>query len=163
MVRRSNSTVVQVSRWTVALVLLGFAEGCAKGTPANSTASAPAAGPHGGFAAALPNNQGFAEVVIEADAAGAGAAPRTQVVVYFLAPDLKSALTALPTGVSVRLMFPDKDAETIPLSAQAKADDPTGGGRFASNPGQYFLDEPIGELTATLGGQAFTAAFRSVR
>ncbi len=122
-----------------------------------------AVGPHGGFAAALPNNQGFAEVLLESEPVNPGATPKVQVVAYFLAADLTSPLTTLPTAVSARLLFPDKEPETVSLSPQPKPEVAAGVARFASQPGPYFLDEPLGDLTGTLGGQQFKVAFRGIR
>ncbi|MBI3467173.1 MAG: hypothetical protein HY000_29525 [Planctomycetes bacterium] len=111
----------------------------------------------------LHDFQGFGEVVIEIDPKSSDAEPLARVVVYFLKADLKSPLSPLPTDVSVRLLVPNQEAEVVPLNPQPKTDESAGAGRFASNPGLYHLDEPIGQLTTTLGGNSFNAPFTSLR
>ena len=145
-----------------ALLLLSLILGCGRSftTPARHTS---ANGPHGGFAVPLPNQLGYAEVVIEVGTAPRGKEPDSQVVVYFLQPDLKTALAPLPSNASVKLLFPDKEPATVSLSPQPNPEDPAGTGRFASSPGPYLVDEPIGELTATVSGSPFRGSFTSTR
>ena len=64
-------------------------------------------GPHGGVVVALPGDAGVAEVLTE-DAATKGPAAARRVpkavVVYFLGPDKKTALSPAPTGVGVKIL-----------------------------------------------------------
>ena len=46
-----------------------------------------------------------------------------------------------------------KGSESIPLSAEPKADDPAGASRFLSKPGPYRLDVLRGTLNAKIDGQ----------
>src|SRR5262245_60752984 len=70
--------------------------GCSPGGP-SSEATRAAAGPrpHGGLVFALPGEKGFGELVVEYEKAArkAKGSGRSQVVVYFLQPDGKSALS----------------------------------------------------------------------
>ena len=147
--------------WSAALVVLCAVGGCTLTN--NSSARTAKIGPHGGFAVTLPSDIGFGEVVVELASTEQGKEPNAQVVVYFLGSDLKTALSPLPSGVSVKLLFPDKGPQTFALSSQPKPDDPAGAGRFGTEPGPLLLDEPIGELTAVVGGRSFTAPFSTVR
>src|SRR5262245_44564245 len=130
----------------IAAVVLCAIAGCAQ--TVSPTGNRPKVGPHGGFAVRLPGDVGFGEVVIEVVPAGQGVQTNSQVVVYFLSADLTTAPVPLPTDVTVKLLFPDRAPETFALSAQPKADDPVGAGRFASPPAALLVDEPLGELTA---------------
>ena len=96
---------------------------------------------------------------MEIEAGSGSAADRVRVVAYFLKPDLKTALTPPPSDVQVKLEFPDKPSELLALTLATKSDDPAGSARFASKPGSYLVDEPVGELTASLAGQSFTLHF----
>jgi hypothetical protein len=111
----------------------------------------------------LPGDVGFGEVLIEFAVTEPGKEPNAQVVVYFLGPDLTTAVSPLPTNVSVKMLLPNKDSQILALSAQPKPDDPAGAGRFASQPGPLLVDEPLGELTAVFAGRTFTASFSTVR
>lgn len=155
------------ARCTLAAGLLGLAAlpiGCATG-PSLAGTRTPTTGPHGGVAVALPGEQGFGEVVIEPAAARPGRQedPQAQVAVYFLKPDLAGTLAQLPTDVSVKLLLPGQEAQTITLTPQPKGSDPAGAGRFASKSGPYLVDQTIGELTAKVGGESFTKPFASPR
>jgi hypothetical protein len=80
---------------------------------------------------------------------------KSQVVVYFLRPDRKSALTSLPADVGVKLDLPEGGPVTLTLKPQPDAKEPAGAGRFASEPGKFDYDELRAELTATIDGQPF--------
>ncbi len=120
-------------------------------------------GPHGGLAIALPDEKGYAEVVAETlpnpkpNAEGV-------IAVYFLQADLKSPLTPLPTGVTVKVKLPGTDeAKSLTLTPQPKAKDPASSGRVASPAGPYALDRVEGEFSASVGGETFTKEFLSGR
>ncbi len=148
--------------WAAAFMSLCAVGGCAP-TTASSARKETMIGPHGGFAVRLPDDIGFGEVVVELATTERSEEPHAQVVVYFLSSDLKTALSPLPTDVSVKLLLPYKDPQTLALSSQPKPDDPAGTGRFASQLEPPLLDEPIGELTAAVAGKSFTAPFSTVR
>ena len=145
----------------LALSLLILVAGCARrgstvftGTPI---------GPHGGPTVVLPGGAGVGEVVIEVVPGGSGSKQDDQVVAYFLTSDLKAVAASLPSDVSVKLEFPDRAAETIALSAESKADDATGSARFASAPGSFPVDFPVGELSGKVNGQSFKLKFAGTR
>jgi hypothetical protein len=104
---------------------------------------------------ALPGDSGFGEVVIEFEkgAKQAKGSVKSQVVVYFLSSDRKSALAALPSQVSAKLVLPDQEPLTVDLKPQPNSKDPAGAGRFASQAGKYDYDELKIELTTALNGQ----------
>ncbi len=73
-----------------------------------STGQASANGPHGGVLVGLPGEAGFAEVFTEdAPAKGQRRGAPKAIVAYFLAPDMKSALSPAPADVVVKIGGPD--------------------------------------------------------
>jgi hypothetical protein len=133
--------------------------GCGTGGPASTGAALAPAGPrpHSGAVFTLPGAKGFGELVVEYEKGSkkVKGSTRSQVVVYFLQPDRKSALTTPPSAVSARLDLPDGEPVTVALKPQADPKDPAGAARFASEPGRFDYDELRVELTATLDGQPF--------
>jgi hypothetical protein len=111
-------------------------------------------GPHEGMAYALPEGQGYAEVVNEPPVEERGVKTPTSIVVYFLGGDAKSPSTLTPTEVKFVVNPGKNDTKTIPLKAEPKAGDPASGNRFVSEPGPYRLSELRGELLATVGANA---------
>ena len=122
-------------------------------------------GPHGGLVVPLPGDAGFAEILNEA-AADAGSRQRGRVpkavVVYFLGPDKKTALSPSPTGVGVKLLGEAAGA-TIALSPAPDPKDPAGAGRFASTVGDFDLAGRRAELNAGLGGREVVREFQGPR
>jgi hypothetical protein len=120
-------------------------------------------GPHGGACSPLPDGLGFAEVVIEMAPTRDAIAQPVQVVAYFFAPDLKNPLQTRPSDVTVELTLPRLQIETLGLLPEPNPEDPLGSARYASSPGPYFMDEPVGRLNATIGTSRFSASFARVR
>jgi hypothetical protein len=112
---------------------------------------APTVGPHGGTAFALPDGMGYAEVVNDPPPGERDRSAPTSLVVYFLQPDAKTALSTPPTEVKVQGGTGRNTAQSVALKAEPKADDPAGASRFATPRGAYQLDEFRGELTAKAG------------
>lgn len=112
-------------------------------------------GPHRGSAFRLPKNQGFVELVNEPEVVDRRTDPSTAVVAYFLQEDGKSPMTTPPTGVSLRLDQGRRKSETLQLQPEPRADDPSGGCRFASKRGPYSLETTRGVFKANLGGETF--------
>lgn len=113
----------------------------------------PTVGPHQGTAYALPDGLGYAEVVNEPSASERDRAAPTAIVIYFLGPDAKAALTPAPTDVKFQVASGRGKGQAVSLSAGPKSDDPAGASRFASPTGPYQLEDLHGELTAKAGGK----------
>ena len=113
---------------------------------------APKVGPHQGIAYALPNEQGYAEVVNEPAVEGRGGTTPTSIVVYFLEPDAKTSLAQTPEEVKFNVNAGRSGTRTVALRAEPKAEDPVGKSRFASDTGPYRIEELRGDLIVTLGG-----------
>ena len=147
----------------VLCVTFGGCGGAGSHPGASAPASALEAGPHGGILVPLPEGKGLAEVSLEAPPGAAKRSSKLMLVARFLRPDLKSALEPPPEDVSIKLEFPGREAETIPLKSVAEASSGKDPGRFASAPGDYAVDPMIGELKATFQGQAFAVPFTDGR
>jgi hypothetical protein len=138
-----------------------IAAGCGQslGTPAIHTAGGTTAGPQDGPAIPLPDNQGYAEVVLDRTGVIPGKAGGARINVYFLIQDLKSSFVPVPTDVTVKAVPPDGEPVNLKLKhepAQGKEIDKS---RFASPPGNFDYDELRGEATATVGGKPVTQPF----
>jgi hypothetical protein len=107
----------------------------------------------------LPEGLGTAEVVIE-PIKGVGRMNAERVVAYILAADMDTSSPAHPTDVRIRLEYPDREAQTLPLQPDSA---PQGSGRFVSQPGTYMVEPLIGELTMTLGGREVNGRFAGAR
>ncbi|HEY2156041.1 MAG TPA: hypothetical protein VGH33_10460 [Isosphaeraceae bacterium] len=132
----------------------------------NAGPGAEAGGPHGGVFVSLPGEAGVAEILTEEEAAAKGQRQRGRtpksVVVYFLGPDKKTALSPLPTAVGVKFLGADS-VPAITLGPAPDSKDPSGAGRFASPVGDYDLSGRRAELTADLGGQKVAQEFAGPR
>lgn len=139
------------------LILVLIAPGCGatRTEPDRQINSATANGPHGGPALPLPDDKGFAEIVIER---GTKKKDPSRFAIYFLASDLKAPLTPLPAEVRATLVSNEGEA-SLAFSPDPKPRDPAGPGRFSSPTGSYDADEYTGELSAVLDGQTFTRPF----
>ena len=138
-----------------AAFILSAGAGC--GSPA--VEDPPVPGPHGAVAVPLPPGRGYAEVTVERAKAARGQTPAVEFVVYFLQSDAKAPLAPLPTDVVAKLLLPEGEPVTVPLSPHPRPREPAGAGRYASAPGPFDFDELQGELTATLDGQPVTVPF----
>jgi hypothetical protein len=116
-------------RWIAAAALVA---GC--GGSDLRPAGSPVLGPHQGRLLKLPDDLGFAEVVVESS----GRSPRsltTEVATYFFGPDSQGPLIPPPTDVSLMLYLGEsKTRETVALKPAAKAGAPESAGRFAAVP-----------------------------
>ncbi len=129
-------------------------------------------GTHGGTTFRLPDEKGFVELVNEPVVTDRRNPQPTTIVAYFFQADGKTAMSPSPTDVSFQI---DPDARsrqrdkatsgssTLPLSAEPKADDPTGASRFASKTGPYDLAGLRGTLKAKINGQDVSTAFMGAR
>jgi hypothetical protein len=148
------------------LVLATGIVGCTSSAP-NPGQGFVADGPHSGLMVPLPGNAGFAEIFNEEASASAansrnrGHVPK-MVVVYFLGPDKKTALSTAPTGVGLKFLGEAAGAP-ITLGPAPDSKDPSGAGRFASPVGDFDLAGRRAELTADLGGQKFVQEFQALR
>lgn len=134
-------------------ILAAASAGCGAGGGGSSATSLPSkSGVHGGTAFPLPNDRGYAEVVIEPQKV-TKAGREVVLAVYFLKPDLKAALEPAPSGVAAKLAVPGQEAPATPTFAPKPLK--PGDGRFATEVGPYDVDEIRGEVTGSLDGQAF--------
>ncbi len=127
-------------------------------------------GPHRGTTLQLPEKKGFVELVNEPEPRDRRSNEPTALVAYFLKIDGKSPLEPAPSDVSFavdggggRGGRSKSDAQTVPLVAEPKSDDPAGASRFASKPGPYLLDAIRGTLTAKIDGQSTSVTFSGGR
>ncbi len=144
-----------------AVVLAGCSESSAPPAPKVAVD-----GPHGGAVVSLPGNAGFAEIFSEVPGASdtekaARGRVAKAVVVYFLGPDKTSALSSLPTAVTVTIT--GASGGPIELTPTPDAKDPAGAGKFASKPGEYDLGGRRAELNLDLGGNKVTQEFTGLR
>ena len=156
-----------INRLLVASIfVLAFAIAGCNDSVSNPGQSFVADGPHGGLVVPLPGNSGFAEILNEEPTAAAGSRQRGRVpkavVVYFLGPDKKTALSPAPTSVGVKFVG-ETAGTTITLGPAPDPKDPVGTGRFASAVGDFDLSGRRAELTADLGGRKVTQEFQGLR
>jgi hypothetical protein len=144
-----------------ALLVIAFAlAGCSgSSAPTNVTGSSHL---HGGVLAELPDNLGYVEMLNGKRAKGKGGVADTTIVAYVLQTDKSTAMTTLPTDVSVK-MTTAKGPTTVPLRAEPDAADPVGTARFVSAMGPYDLHEVSAEVVLNLGGKSISANFRGPR
>lgn len=106
-------------------------------------------GVNGGIAFPLPDNKGFAEVVLERGRPGQPVA----VAVYLLDDSLKAPIKASATAKFARLQMPGEDApRQVSLNAREATAKKAVGKKFASDPGAYDFDELKGEIGLSLDG-----------
>jgi hypothetical protein len=149
--------VRRVSVW-LALSLGIVASGCHR---AESVAIAPGPeGPHRGLVLKLPENSGFAEIVVEAADGGTARSGRNEVAVYFLGSDVKTPLTPSPTDVRIDLVLGEAQTRKIvSLSERPRSRDPSGKTRFSVPAPDGFDGTLGGKLTANLSGRSIEIAF----
>lgn len=131
--------------------------GCGKSASSLSTvALASKPGANGGTAFPLADGKGYAEVVVET-VKQTKKGRDVVLAVYFVKEDLKTALSPVPTGTSIKIIVPGEQEERRANLAAApkKPDD----GRFATEVGQFDFDEMHGEVIATIDGKPATVTF----
>ncbi len=154
----------------VTIALAGLTLGCdSSTTPVSGTL---AVGPHQGTMIRLPHDKGFVELINEPEIGDRRNPQPTSIVAYFLEADSKSPLSSAPSEVMFSLGGDEQRgarggskaaAQSIPLNAEPKPDDPTGSARFASKPGPYDLDRVRGTLSAKISGLEISTPFSGSR
>jgi hypothetical protein len=111
-------------------------------------------GPHQGMAYALPDGQGYVEIVNEPKVEERTNKTPTALVVYFLGADAQTAMISGPSDVKFNLNPGKSDAQTIDLKPGGSAD----AGRFASEVGPFRVEDLRGELIAQVNGKPIKIA-----
>jgi hypothetical protein len=140
-----------------ALVLAGFLGIGLAGCGSQSYPEIPkgiSQGPHGGMAFELSDGLGYCELKYETK--GTGAASKTELAVYFLQPDGKTAISPAPTDAQAVI---EATGDTVKLQAAAAPSDDAGGARFIFPPGSVDEDQLQGELSATIDGKPAKVKF----
>ncbi|MGO9916689.1 MAG: hypothetical protein ACLQIB_18570 [Isosphaeraceae bacterium] len=137
---------------SVALALIGLFAGCSP-SPIPESQVVIRVGPHQGAIARLPDEKGLVELVNEPEQRDRRSTEPTSLVAYFLRTDGKSPLDQPPSDVNIVVEAGRTASQTVQLSLEPKTDDPSGGARFASKPGQYQVAGLRGTLNAKIGGQ----------
>ncbi len=103
---------------------------------------------HGGTLVTLPNDKGFAEILIEADnqaKKGSKARSKPRIIAYFYGSDGHTEMNPGPTDIKLTL----GKGETSRVAELAP--DPNQAGKFSSTPNDY-PDGFAGHLDASVGG-----------
>jgi hypothetical protein len=144
----------------IPLMFLFVLPGCDNAPAADPSRIVSVLGPHGGKAVPLPENRGYAEVVVEPAPGTSAARSRVVLVVYFLGPDGKSPLPSKPTSVTASVFTPmSTEPFAVRLEVQETRAMPVGDLRFVSPPGDFEYDELRGEISISLDGKVITIAF----
>ncbi len=112
-------------------------------------------GPHGGAAYDLREGVGFAEVVNDPPLERGREETPTAIVIYFLGPDGKKAMTPAPTDVTM-MEIVKTEKTSIPLKSSPDSSDPAGGAKFVSEPGLYALGTIRAEVGAQVEGKVIS-------
>jgi hypothetical protein len=137
-----------------AFMMAGLLSGCGSSTTPGGVNPAVIVGPHHGTTIRLPDDKGFIELTNEPEVRTRDSTEPTAIVAYFLKLDGTSSLEPAPSDVKIELNpVGRKPAETIPLAAEPKGDDPTAGSRFVSKSGPHHLAMLRGKLSAKIDGQ----------
>jgi hypothetical protein len=143
----------------LSLVAAGMGGGCGSTV---HTSTVPAGSPlHGGILIALPEDQGFVELLND-QRVRKGNAILTTIVAYLLQPDQKSPVTQPSPAVTVKLGAPPA-VRTVKMRPDPDRGDPSGSARFVSDLGPFLLNQSGGEVEVVLGGKTLTAPFRGPR
>lgn len=139
--------------WLLAIPPLLAIAGCGSGTPREFPVARAA---HAGTLVALPDGQGFAEVLVDSAApkAGGGKSPsKTRIVAYFFRPDGTTPMSPGPADVKMRIGG-GPDSRVVDMPGEPKET-----GKYASAIGTY-PDGFVGQLEATLDGRAVEVPVR---
>jgi hypothetical protein len=151
--------------WSLLLLLGGIGPGCSG--PGRGAESVAHLGPHQGTLVKLPEGLGYAEVLNAGPDKGRSAGRQqgqTQLIVYFLAPELQAPAAVAASNVVARLsVATGRPPETVALEPAPESGDPLGAKRFVSKTGNYHLSSAHAELSATIDGRPFAAEFDAVR
>jgi hypothetical protein len=127
--------------------------GCGGGSPKELPVAKSA---HGGTIVTLPNDRGFAEILVDSESAkdrARKAQVKSRLVAYFYQSDGSSALSPDPTDVKIQIGM-GGDGRLVDLAKESKE-----AGKFASAAGAY-PDGFAGQLRASLDGQAVEVPVR---
>jgi hypothetical protein len=165
-------SIMKIRNGVILSTLAIIALGCGDGAPPVEK-QAVINGPHNGTTLQLPDQKGFVEMVNEPEPNDRRKNEPTALVAYFLKIDGKTPLEPAPTDVTFAIdasagggrggRGQQATAKSVPLTAQPKADDPSGACRFASEPGPYLLDGIRGTLSAKVDDQATSLGFAGAR
>jgi hypothetical protein len=111
---------------------------------------------HGGSIVALPGERGFVELKTERPPVTkekkVAPTASTKILAYFYAPDGTTAMSPVPTDVTLRIGTSERGTD-VKLSPEPKE-----AGLLVSQPGSY-PDELRGQIALTLGGEPVKADF----
>lgn len=154
----STTTTIRAGRRSAEIVLLLFLTlgwGCAARFESPSEAAQRSVpGPRGTFALALPDGLGYVELLVER-IGGSGKSLGTTMVLaaYFVDPDGKSPMVALPASVEAALRPQGAEPSQVNLVPRSLGNDAWSHARFASEPGDFSQDEIHGELKIQAAGK----------
>jgi hypothetical protein len=160
---------MRISLRAVTPAVVSVLLGCDSSTPRANVATV--AAPHHGTMIPLPDDRGFVELINEPEVGDRRNPQPTSIVAYYLQADGKSPLNPAPANVNFGIDMgggkgargKQGSAQSVPLNAEPKADDPAGASRYASKPGPYDLTAIRGALSATIGGQEISVPFAGGR
>jgi hypothetical protein len=156
---RNGHLMLMVMR-LLPLWLVGFGGGCGGGGPSVSRVP-DSSSLHGGILIALPENQGFVELLNDRRERR-GNEFQTRIVAYLLQADQKTAATQPAKSLTVKLGAPPAEkAVVMPLEPDRA--DPVGGARYVSGLGPFQLEQSGGEIRLDLGGKTLAVPFRGPR
>lgn len=139
----------------VVLVVPCLLAGCGGPDPSKV---APA--PHEGVIVALPEDQGFVELMDGKAGPSKGRRIERPIVAFLLQADKKTAIESPPQEMVVRLDS-TKDQKPITLRLQPDANEPAGSARFVSASGPYEVGRGgAGVVEVNLNGKSLKAPFR---
>lgn len=141
--------------WLAVCVASLFFGACSQPGAVDAIAPASAGvGLRGGTVQALPNNQGYAEIVVEPASTSSSGNGNAVLAVYLLQTDMKSPLDLVPDEVSATVTTPDDPTpKPVALSKQPIEGKSDTSSRYASTPGPFDYDELRGQVSISLKGE----------